>query len=60
MKSDDEPFIRFISACLRWEPRSRMTAEDAIKHPFITADENKNEDSPVTNKSPSKRKVQGR
>ena len=31
LKCDDEPFIKFISSCLRWEPKNRLTAEEAMR-----------------------------
>ena len=36
LKCDDEPFIDFLTRCLRWDPDRRMRPEDAIRHEFIT------------------------
>jgi len=36
LKCDDEPFLDFISRCLRWDPDRRIKPEEAIRHEFIT------------------------
>ena len=36
LKCDDEPFIDFLSRCLRWDPERRLKPEDAIHHEFIS------------------------
>lgn len=36
LKCDDEPFLDFLTRCLRWDPDRRMKPEDAIRHEFIT------------------------
>ncbi|RYP03103.1 hypothetical protein DL764_005386 [Monosporascus ibericus] len=36
LKCDDEPFLDFLSRCLRWDPDRRLKPEDAIRHEFIT------------------------
>jgi dual specificity tyrosine-phosphorylation-regulated kinase 2/3/4 len=36
LKCDDEPFLDFLSRCLRWDPDRRMKPEEAIRHEFIT------------------------
>ena len=58
LKCDDNQFVNFISSCLRWEPRTRISAEECSRHPFILADENKNDGS--GKKSPRKSNVPGR
>jgi len=36
IKSSDEGFIDFISQCLKWEPKDRISPEEGIKsHPWI-------------------------
>jgi len=32
---EDEIFVDFVSACLRWNPGLRLTPEMALLHPFI-------------------------
>ena len=32
----DASFVDFVSRCLTWSPQTRMTAEEALSHPFIT------------------------
>ncbi|KAI1501445.1 hypothetical protein F5X99DRAFT_199958 [Biscogniauxia marginata] len=36
LKCDDEPFLDFLSRCLRWDPDRRLKPEEAIRHEFIT------------------------
>ncbi|KAH8911990.1 hypothetical protein BR93DRAFT_942210 [Coniochaeta sp. PMI_546] len=36
LKCDDEPFLDFLSRCLRWDPDRRMKPDEAIRHEFIT------------------------
>ncbi|KAM0281583.1 hypothetical protein ACHAQH_003452 [Verticillium albo-atrum] len=36
LKCDDEPFLDFLTRCLRWDPDRRLKPEDAIHHEFIT------------------------
>jgi len=36
LKCDDDPFIDFLSKCLRWDPDRRMRPDEAIRHEFIT------------------------
>ena len=36
LKCDDEPFLDFITKCLRWDPGRRMTPHEASLHEFIT------------------------
>lgn len=36
LKCDDEPFLDFISRCLRWDPERRMKPDEAMHHEFIT------------------------
>ncbi|KJZ76321.1 hypothetical protein HIM_04403 [Hirsutella minnesotensis 3608] len=36
IKCDDEPFLDFLSRCLRWDPDRRLKPEEAIRHEFIT------------------------
>ncbi|KAJ5925503.1 hypothetical protein N7454_008142 [Penicillium verhagenii] len=36
LKCDDEPFLDFITRCLRWDPARRLTPHDALKHEFLT------------------------
>ncbi|KAA6366418.1 MAG: putative Dual specificity protein kinase [Streblomastix strix] len=34
-KCNDQQFISFIDQLLRWDPKDRLTADEAIEHPFI-------------------------
>jgi dual specificity tyrosine-phosphorylation-regulated kinase 2/3/4 len=34
--SEDKQFLDFISKCLELDPRNRLTAREALYHPFIT------------------------
>ncbi|CAJ2503128.1 Uu.00g105220.m01.CDS01 [Anthostomella pinea] len=36
LKCDDEPFLDFLTRCLRWDPDRRMKPEEAVRHEFIT------------------------
>ncbi|KAI0439328.1 hypothetical protein F4803DRAFT_49294 [Xylaria telfairii] len=36
IKCDDEPFLDFLTRCLRWDPDRRLKPEEAIRHEFIT------------------------
>ena len=36
LKCDDEPFLDFLTKCLRWDPERRMKPDEAIHHEFIT------------------------
>ena len=36
LKCDDEPFLDFLSRCLRWDPDRRIKPDEAIYHEFIT------------------------
>ncbi|KAF1986881.1 hypothetical protein K402DRAFT_446378 [Aulographum hederae CBS 113979] len=36
LKCDDEPFLDFITRCLRWDPERRLNPDDAMHHEFIT------------------------
>jgi dual specificity tyrosine-phosphorylation-regulated kinase 2/3/4 len=36
LKCDDEPFLDFLSKCLRWDPDRRIKPEEAVRHEFIT------------------------
>lgn len=35
IKSNDEVLIDFISKCLEWDPKKRITAGEALKHPWM-------------------------
>jgi serine/threonine protein kinase len=35
--TNDAAFLDFIRKCLNWNPRERMSAEDGLKHPWITS-----------------------
>lgn len=35
MHCKDRQFVEFLQGCLRWDPRERFTAEDAIHHEWI-------------------------
>lgn len=58
LKCEDEPFLDFLSRCLRWDPDRRLKPEDAVRHEFLTGQ--KSSMAPVRghyqrNESPSKR-----
>ena len=36
LKCEDEPFLDFITRCLRWDPERRLKPDEAIHHEFIT------------------------
>lgn len=36
LKTNDKALIDFLTAMLRWNPKKRLTANDALKHEFIT------------------------
>ena len=36
VRSRDELFLDFIARCLTWDPDRRMTADAALRHPWIT------------------------
>ena len=36
LKCDDEPFLDFLTKCLRWDPERRLKPEEAVQHEFIT------------------------
>ena len=35
IKSNDEVLIDFLAKCLEWDPKKRITASDALKHPWM-------------------------
>jgi len=35
LSCNDKNFVSFIKGCLRWDPRTRFTPEDAIQHPWV-------------------------
>ena len=41
LECDDKQFVKFIDACLHWDPELRMTPEEALHHPWILDDRNK-------------------
>lgn len=57
LKCDDEPFVDFLTRCLRWDPDRRLKPDDAIRHEFISGQ--KSSMAPVRmttrNESPIKR-----
>lgn len=36
LKCDDEPFLDFLTRCLKWDPERRMKPDEAIRHEFIS------------------------
>lgn len=36
LQTDDLDFVDFVWGLLQWDPMERMTASQALKHPFIT------------------------
>ncbi|KAB5572668.1 hypothetical protein GE09DRAFT_679467 [Coniochaeta sp. 2T2.1] len=50
LKCDDEPFLDFLSRCLRWDPDRRMKPDEAIRHEFITGQKTS---VPVPHRGPS-------
>lgn len=35
LRCPSSPFVEFLSACLQWDPRDRMTPAEALQHPWI-------------------------
>ena len=35
LKCQDRQFVEFLEGCLRWDPKSRFTPSQALKHPWI-------------------------
>ncbi|CDW81753.1 dual specificity tyrosine-phosphorylation-regulated kinase 4 [Stylonychia lemnae] len=35
LNQDDDDLIDFVSKCFEWDPNSRMTADDALNHPWL-------------------------
>lgn len=35
LKCDDPVFLDFIDKCLEWDPKKRMTPDEALKHEWI-------------------------
>jgi dual specificity tyrosine-phosphorylation-regulated kinase 2/3/4 len=55
LKCDDEPFLDFLSKCLRWDPDKRMKPDEAIRHEFITGQKTSVPVPRMRDSSPSKR-----
>jgi serine/threonine protein kinase len=36
IKSENKLFLDFLSKCLKIDPSQRLSAKDALQHPFIT------------------------
>jgi|688.fasta_scaffold457972_3 serine/threonine protein kinase len=36
LKSENKNFVDFISKCLKIDPSARISAKEALNHPFIT------------------------
>lgn len=36
IKCNDEPFLDFMTRCLRWNPETRLDPSEGLQHPFIT------------------------
>ena len=53
LKCDDEPFLDFLTRCMRWDPERRMRPEDAIRHEFVTG--KKMSAVPIRDPSPVRR-----
>jgi dual specificity tyrosine-phosphorylation-regulated kinase 2/3/4 len=39
MKTKSMCFLNFIERCMEWDPRRRMTPEEALAHEWITGEE---------------------
>lgn len=35
LECDDKQFVKFVDACLHWDPELRMTPEEALTHAWI-------------------------
>ena len=58
LKCDDEPFLDFITRCLRWDPDRRLKPDEAVAHEFITGSKPNSKTKPpasAANGSPIKR-----
>lgn len=38
IKCDDEKFVDFLAQCFRWDPRKRLSPEQALHHPFVAGE----------------------
>ena len=38
----DEQLVSFVEGCVMWEPSKRMTAAEALQHPFIAGNNSSN------------------
>jgi serine/threonine protein kinase len=36
LKTEDEEFLDFLAQCLSWSPETRMTADQGLKHPWLS------------------------
>lgn len=36
-RSSDQDFLSLLDACLRWDPRERITPEEALRHPWFAS-----------------------
>ena len=36
LKCDDDPFLDFLTRCMRWDPERRMRPDEAVRHEFLT------------------------
>ncbi|KAF8319393.1 kinase-like protein [Clavulina sp. PMI_390] len=41
LRCDEENFVDFIAKCLHWDPERRLKPQNALRHPFITANRRK-------------------
>ena len=35
LETDDESFVDFVSRCLDWDPLTRMSPDEALRHAWI-------------------------
>ena len=38
LDANDDEYIDFINRCLEWDPKKRMTPNEALQHPWLMAD----------------------
>jgi dual specificity tyrosine-phosphorylation-regulated kinase 2/3/4 len=58
LKCDDEPFLDFLTKCLRWDPDRRLKPEEAVRHEYISGQKSSMHPRMVSgsrNESPNKR-----
>lgn len=50
IKCQDAAFLDFLTQCLRWNPKTRLTPEQALEHPFVTGKPMRVAETPLKSK----------